>query len=119
MYLMGGLLVGVVVGFLSGMVGIGGGVLLIPILLYFFGMTQSEAQGTSLAILLPPTGLLAFWQYYKHGHANLQLGLIMALGVFLGGWLGGNWAQHLSNLALRRIFACFLIVVAVRMLTAK
>lgn len=116
---MGGLLIGVIVGIVSGLVGIGGGVLLIPILLYFFGMTQSEAQGTSLAILLPPTGLLAFWQYYRAGNANLKLGLIIALGVFLGGWLGGGWAQHLSNLALRRIFAVCLIVIAVHMLTTK
>lgn len=119
MALMSGLIVGVIVGIVSGMVGIGGGVLLIPILLFFFGMTQSEAQGTSLAILLPPTGLLAFWQYYRAGNANLKLGLIIAIGVFLGGWLGGGWAQHLSNLALRRIFAGFLIVVAVRMLVTK
>jgi len=119
MYWMGGLVVGIAVGIVSGMVGIGGGVLLIPILLYFFGMTQSQAQGTSLAILLPPTGLLAFWQYYKHGNADLKLGLIIAVGVFLGGWLGGGWAQQLSNLALKRIFAGFLIVVAVRMLVTK
>jgi hypothetical protein len=119
MALFGGLLAGILVGVFSGMVGIGGGVLLVPILLYFFGMSQSEAQGTSLAMLLPPTGLLAFLQYYRAGHANLKLGLIIAVGVFLGGWLGGGWAQQLSSLALRRIFAGFLIVVGIRMLITR
>jgi len=119
MAMAGGLLIGIFVGIVSGVVGIGGGVLIIPILLWAYGMTQSEAQGTSLAILLPPTGLLAFLQYYKAGHADLKLGLIIAVGVFLGGWLGGDWAQHLSNVALRRIFAAFLIVIAVHLLTTK
>lgn len=116
---LGGVAIGILVGIVSGVVGIGGGVLIIPILLYAYGMTQSDAQGTSLAILLPPTGLLAFLQYYKAGHADLKLGLFIAAGVFLGGWLGGRWAEHLSNLALRRIFAAFLIVIAVRLLTIK
>lgn len=87
MALAGGLLIGICVGVFSGLVGVGGGVLIIPILLYFYGMTQSDAQGTSLAILLPPTGLLAFLQYYKAGHADLKLGLFIAAGVFLeAGW---------------------------------
>lgn len=112
-------LIGIFIGILSGVVGVGGGVVLVPILLYGYGMSQSKAQGTSLAMLLAPSGLLAFWHYYKAGHADLRLGLWIALGVFLGGWVGGDLAQRFSSLTLRRIFASFLIVVAAKLFFSK
>lgn len=111
------IMVGVLVGIFSGFVGIGGGVILIPILVYGFSMTQETAQGTTLALLLPPTGLLAFWQYYKVGHADLKLGLLIALGLFFGGYLGGHWAQHISSGGLRKIFA--VVGIAVKMFFEK
>ena len=114
-----GLLVGIVIGIFSGLVGVGGGVLLVPILLWAFHMDQRHAQGTSLAMLLPPTGLLAFWQYYKAGAADLKLGLIIAVGVFIGGYFGGEWAQHFSNPTLRKVFAVVLAGVAVKMFFEK
>lgn len=110
-----GILVGVAVGIFSGLVGIGGGVILVPILAYGFGMPQETAQGTTLALLLPPTGLLAFWQYYRAGHADLKLGLLLALGIFFGGYFGGRWAQHISTGGLRKIFAVVLVGIAVKM----
>lgn len=114
-----GILVGVVVGVISGLVGVGGGIVMVPILVYAYGMSQHMAQGTTLALLLPPTGALAFWQYYKAGHADLKLGLLMAIGVFFGGYFGGRVAQHISTGGLRRIFAVVLIGVALKMLLQK
>lgn len=119
MWIVWGLLVGAVVGIFSGLVGVGGGVLLIPILVYGFKMNQKLAQGTSLTMLLPPTGLLAFLEYYKSGNADLKLGLMMSAGVFVGGYFGGMWAQGLSGPTLRKLFAIFLAGVAVKMFFQK
>ena len=113
--ILGGLALGIVIGGISGLVGIGGGALLIPALLYFYGMTQIRAQGTSLATLLLPIGIFAFWTYYKAGHADLKLALILSVGFALGGWIGGSWAQHLSEIALRRGFAILLLVLAAKL----
>jgi uncharacterized membrane protein YfcA len=114
-----GLLTGVAIGIFSGMVGVGGGVLLVPVLVYGFEMNQKLAQGTSLAMLLPPTGLLAFLSYYRHGEADLKLGLVIAAGVFIGGWFGGEWAQSVPAPLLRKIFSIFLVIVAVKMFFEK
>jgi hypothetical protein len=119
MWIFWGLLSGLAVGVYSGMVGVGGGVLLVPLLVYGFKMNQKLAQGTSLAILLPPTGLLAFLSYYRHGNADLKLGLVIAAGVMVGGWFGGEWAQHLAAPTLRKIFAVLLVIVAVKMFFEK
>jgi len=112
----GGILLGAFIGIISGLVGIGGGALLIPALIMFYGMSQRRAQGTSLGTLLLPIGILAFWEYWKAGDVDLKLALLIGLGFAVGGWLGGIWAQHLSELALRRGFAILLIVIAARML---
>ena len=116
MQIAGGLLLGVFIGVVSGLVGIGGGALLIPALVFIYGMTQHKAQGTSLATLLLPIGIFAFWKYWKAGEVDLRLAILVAIGFALGGWIGGTWAVHLSDLTLRRGFAVVLIVVAVRML---
>ncbi|MBZ5569539.1 MAG: sulfite exporter TauE/SafE family protein [Acidobacteriia bacterium] len=115
MWIIWGLLVGIVVGIFSGLLGVAGGVVLVPLLLYGFKMNQKLAQGTSLAILLPPTGILAFLQYYRRGEADLKLGLVIGAGIVVGGWLGGEWVQHLSGPILRKGFAVLLVVVAVKM----
>jgi len=119
MGIIGAIGVGILIGIISGLVGIGGGALLTPILIYAYHMNQHRAQGTSLAMLLAPSGLLAFWKYYQAGEADLRLGLLVALGLFIGGYFGGQWAQYLSNAALRRIFAGFLVVIAVKMFLQK
>ncbi len=113
------ILTGLGVGVLSGLVGIAGGAVLVPILFYVFKMNQHVAQGTTLAVLLPPTGLLAFLKYYKAGNANLKIGLLLALGLFLGGYFGGIWAQKIPDLVLRRIFAVILAATALKMFFQK
>jgi len=112
----GGLLLGVVIGVISGLVGLGGGAILIPALVYIYGMTQHKAQGTSLATLLLPIGIFAFWKYYKAGNVDLRLAVLVAIGFTVGGYVGGSLATNFSEVVLRRCFATLLIVVAVRML---
>lgn len=109
------LLLGVAVGSVSGLIGLGGGVFLIPALIYLYGMSQKTAQGTSLATLLLPIGFFAFWEYRKAGHVNLPLAMLIAVGFTVGGYLGGRFAQHLSELTLRRVFAAMLVVIAAKL----
>ena len=108
-------LVGVVVGAISGVVGIGGGILFIPALIWFFHMDQVKAQGTSLGALLAPVGIFAFYEYYRRGNADLRIALLLAAGFLVGGYFGAVGAQHISEMWLRRIFAVMLMVVGARM----
>lgn len=109
------LLVGLVVGMISGVVGIGGGVLFVPALIWLLGMNQHKAQGTSLAALLAPVGIFAFMEYYRKGNADLRVGLLLAAGFLVGGYFGAVGAQHIPELWLRRIFALTLVAVGGRM----
>ena len=111
----GGLLLGVAIGAISGLIGVGGGAFLIPALIFFYGMTEKRAQGTSLATLLAPIGIFAFWEYYKDGQVDVKLSILVALGFAAGGWFGGLWAQHLSDTVLRRSFAALLILLGLRL----
>ncbi|MGZ4787240.1 MAG: TSUP family transporter [Terriglobales bacterium] len=113
------LLVGLAVGVLSGIVGIGGGILIIPILVYGFHMTQHKAQGTSLGALLAPIGLLAFIEYYKAGNVDVRAAMMIAIGFLVGGYFGGRWAQFFADVTLRRSFAVILIAVGIGMLLQK
>ena len=115
MIILWAILTGVCVVILSGLIGIAGGTILVPILYYGFKINQHTAQGTTLAVLLPPTGLLAFLKYYKAGNADLKIGLILAAGIFLGGYFGGMWAQKVPELVLRRIFAVVMAAIALKM----
>jgi uncharacterized membrane protein YfcA len=105
----GGLLLGLVIGVISGIIGIGGGAFLIPALIFIYEMSQKTAQGTSIATLLLPIGIFAFWTYYKAGHVDLTLAFLIAVGFAVGGWFGSLWAQHLSDVVLRRGFAVLLV----------
>ena len=111
----GGLALGLGIGVISGMIGIGGGAFLIPALVFFYGMSQKTAQGTSITTLLLPIGIFAFWTYYKAGHVDLKLAFLIAVGFAVGGWFGGFWAQHLSDMVLRRAFAISLVLLAVKL----
>ncbi len=113
------LLLGLLVGVLSGVVGIGGGIMIIPALVYFFHMSQHKAQGTSLAALLAPIGALAFWEYYKAGNVDLKAGLLIALGFLIGGYFGGLWAQHLPEVVLRRVFGTLLAIIGIQLLLSR
>jgi len=109
------LIIGVLIGTFSGMIGLGGAVFLIPILVYGYGMDQKSAQGTSVATLLLPIGALAFWKYYSAGHVDIKLAALLAVGFFVGGYFGGSLAQFATALQLRRIFAVCLAGLAVKM----
>ena len=111
----GGLMLGLAIGVISGMAGIGGGAFLIPALVYFYGMSQVKAQGTSVATLLLPIGIFAFWNYYKAGHVDLKLATLIALGFTVGGWFGGRLAQHVSGDILRKGFAIILVLLAAKL----
>jgi uncharacterized protein len=109
------LLVGLVVGLVSGVVGIGGGILFVPALVWLLGMDQHKAQGTSLGALLAPVGIFAFYEYYRHGNADVRVAALLAVGFLIGGYFGAVGAQHIPEIWLRRIFALTLIVVGGRM----
>jgi uncharacterized membrane protein YfcA len=98
------------VGVAGGLFGIGGGILLVPLLVLLFGFEQHKAQGTSLVALVPPTGLLGFLNYARHGEVNWPYGLLIMPGVFLGGMFGSKLAQRLSPRRMRMMFAGFLFV---------
>jgi uncharacterized protein len=112
------LLVACVVGVCAGMFGVGGGVLLVPLLVMLFNFEQHVAQGTSLMALVPPVGLLAFLNYAHVHEVNWAAGLLIMPGVILGGLYGSRIAQKLSPLRMRRVFAVFLIVLGVWQITS-
>ena len=113
------IILGVIAGFLSGMLGIGGGVVLIPALVFIFGLTQLQAQGTTLALMIPPIGLLAAIRYYQSGNVKLGMAGFICLGFFVGGLLGANLVQNLPEPLIRKTFALFLLFVSLRMLLVK
>jgi len=109
------LVIGLAAGVLSGLFGIGGGVLIVPALLLLACMPPVVATGTSLAALLLPVGALGAWQYYRNGNVNVTAALCIALGLLVGAYFGARYAQAMSPVALRRAFAVFLGLVAVKM----
>ena len=118
------LTIGFVSGIASGVFGIGGGILIIPGLIYLLGYSQHQATGTSLAILLPPVGLAAVIEYYRHGNIDLRAGLIVAAALLIGAWFGAVFANHLKGPYLRLAFGvfvvgigCYVIVGALRRLS--
>ncbi len=113
------IIIGFLAGSFSGMVGIGGGVIIIPMLVYFLGFTQHEAQGTSLAVMLPPIGLMAAYQYYKSGHVNLTYAMIIAGAFFVGGYLGAKYAVRVPQEILKKIFGIFLLLLALKTIFGK
>lgn len=114
--ILGLLLLGLVAGVFSGIVGIGGGIILVPALVYIFGLSQHQAQGTSLGMLMLPVGILAVMQYYKQGFVDYKLVAFIAIGFVAGGYLGGKLAISIPETLIKRIFALFMIAVAVKML---
>lgn len=104
--------IGLAAGVLSGLFGIGGGIVIVPALIFFAKMQPIVATGTSLGALLLPVGALGAYEYYRRGNINIGASLWIALGLLLGAWVGAKLAQELSPLQLRRAFALFLLVVA-------
>jgi uncharacterized membrane protein YfcA len=112
-------LLGLTAGALSGLIGIGGGVIIVPALVLFFGLSQHQAQGTTLALLVPPIGVLAVWSYYKQGYVNFEIAGYMCVGFLAGSYLGARMATNLPNIVLERIFGVALLLIALKMLFTK
>jgi uncharacterized membrane protein YfcA len=103
------LLIGLFAGIVSGVFGIGGGIIIVPALIYLAKFSQHAAIGTSLAILLPPVGLWAVLEYYRHGNVDLKAALIVALAFMAGGWIGAHLANHISGHLLKLMFGIFVV----------
>ncbi|MDQ6609674.1 MAG: sulfite exporter TauE/SafE family protein [Bacteroidota bacterium] len=110
------ILIGLIAGMLSGLIGVGGGIIIVPALVYFVGFTQKEAQGTSLGLLLLPIGILAVMNYYNKGLIDIKVVGIMAIGFLVGGYFGSKLALVISEAALKKIFAVVLFYTAFKML---
>jgi uncharacterized membrane protein YfcA len=112
-------ILGLVAGIFGGMFGLGGGIIIIPALVYIFGLTQLQAQGTNLAVMLPPIGLLAALRYYYHGNVKLGIVGFICFGFLIGGFIGANIAQNFSDVFMKRIFGLVLLCVAIKMILGK
>ncbi len=110
------IVIGLAAGILSGMVGVGGGIIIVPALIFFLGFSQHEAQGTSLGLLLLPVGILAVINYYNKGYIDIKVVLIMSVAFVLGGWLGSKMSLSLPQETVKKIFAVVLLYTAVKML---
>lgn len=112
-------LLGLVAGAISGLIGLGGGVIILPVLVFGFGLSQHEAQGTTLALLVPPIGLLAAWTYYKQGYVDLKIAGLIAVGFLLGSLWGAKLAVGVPNAVLEKVFGMGIILIGLKMLLAK
>jgi uncharacterized protein len=110
------ILVGVAAGILGGLVGVGGGIIIVPALVYLLGVSQKTAQGTSLALIMLPVGILGVLQYYKQGHVDFKVVGLLAIGFFMGSFLGSKIALSLPQATVKKIFAVLMILIAVKML---
>lgn len=110
------LIIGLFAGVLSGMVGVGGGIIIVPALVFFLGFSQHTAQGTSLGLLLLPAGILAVLNYYKAGHVDIKVVGLLAISFIVGGYLGSKWSLSLPQDTVKKIFAIFLFYTAFKMI---
>ena len=110
---------GLAAGALSGLIGIGGGVIIVPALVFLFHFSQHRAEGTTLALLIPPVGLLAVMPYYRNGHVDLRVAALVALGFLFGGLGGGHLANALPEATLQRLFGAVLLLLALKMLWGR
>jgi len=110
------IMVGVAAGILSGLVGVGGGIIIVPALIYFIGFSQKTAQGTSLALIMLPVGIFGVMQYYKQGHVDYKIVGLLALGFLVGSFFGSKLALSISQETLKKVFAVLMIIIALKML---
>lgn len=111
--------IGIITGIMSGLLGIGGAIIMVPCLVYIMGVSQQTAQGTSLAVMLPPIGIIAAYNYYKAGQVNLKFALILAICFLAGSYFGSKISLTLSEPVLKKIFGLLLLAVAAKMLLSK
>lgn len=113
------ILIGIVTGIMAGMLGIGGAIIMIPGLVFLLGLSQQAAQGTSLAVMLPPIGILAAFNYFKAGQVNIKFALILAVAFIIGSYFGSRLALEIPQQTLKKVFGILLLLVAVKMLLSK
>ncbi|MGB7292327.1 MAG: sulfite exporter TauE/SafE family protein [Thermodesulfobacteriota bacterium] len=116
---LGSILIGFAAGIASGFFGIGGGLVMIPAMVYFFHLSQHEAQGTSLAVLTPPLLLFAAIKYHNEGNVNLRMAVFIALGFVGAAYLGAKFATYIPDLTLKRLFGVLLLIVSIKMILGK
>jgi uncharacterized membrane protein YfcA len=110
---------GLVAGIFSGIFGIGGATIMIPVMVYVLGFTQHQAQGTTLAAMVPPIGLLAAWRYWQAGNVKLSIAAFICAGFFVGGLFGANLVQGVPDPLLKKLFGVFLLFVSLKMILGK
>jgi uncharacterized membrane protein YfcA len=113
------IVIGIITGIMAGMLGIGGAIIMIPALVYFMGISQQTAQGTSLAVMLPPIGIIAAYNYYKAGEVNIRIAIVLAIFFLVGSYFGSKLALNMPQAALKKIFGILLLLVAAKMLLSK
>ncbi len=113
------IIAGFIAGIISGTLGVGGGIVIIPILVFVLGLSQHEAQGTSLVFMLPPIGILAAFNYYKSGFVNIKYAAILVLVFVFGGYIGSLISIELPDRLLKKIFGVFIIALGIKMIFAK
>ncbi|WP_462220789.1 sulfite exporter TauE/SafE family protein [Ferruginibacter sp.] len=110
------ILVGIAAGILGGLVGVGGGIIIVPALVYFIGFSQKTAQGTSLGLIMLPVGIFGVLQYYKQGHVDFKVVGMLAIGFLAGSYFGSRFALSLPQETVKKIFAGLMIIIAVKMI---
>jgi uncharacterized protein len=113
------IIIGISTGVLGGLLGIGGAVIMVPALIIFLKFNQHLAQGTALAAMIPPIGLFAAYEYYKNGHVDIKVALLIAAGFFIGAFIGAKFVEHIDDTVLKRIFGFILLVVSIKMILNK
>ena len=113
------IMIGLMAGVFGGIFGVGGAIVMIPAMVYFLGVDQHTAQGTSLAVMLPPIGLFAAYNYYKAGQVNTWYAVIIAISFMIGGYFGSKIALNLPEQLMKKVFAVFLILTAIKLMFSK
>ena len=113
------ILIGLSAGIISGLIGIGGAVIMIPALVLILKFTQHLSQGTTLAAMVPPIGILAAYEYYKNGYVDIPVAAFIALGFIVGGFIGAKFAVNLDDALLKKIFGFILLLISLRMILGK
>ncbi|NQT29509.1 MAG: sulfite exporter TauE/SafE family protein [Candidatus Saganbacteria bacterium] len=116
MQILGLLATGLAAGIMSGLLGIGGATIVIPVLIIWFGLSQHMAQGTTLAMMVPPIGLLAAWYYWRNGNVNIGWAAFLCIGFVVGGLIGAYFANLLPDIHLRKIFGVLLLLIALKLI---
>lgn len=113
------IIIGIAAGIFSGLIGVGGGLIMIPLFVLFIGLNQHEAQGLSLAVMLPPVTLLAALNYHQAGAINWKMALIVASFFIIGGYVGSKFALKIDQQTLRKVFGIIILIVALKMIFSK